>query len=232
MARAERMALHGHDTHFEDKSQPFPSEVPSTALHTDWTHDWGLSLKSVMNRKAIIENKRLLGRPAADIARQLGIPPLESGAMSKADIHAFMVMGQFPKRFIQCVGLAAISPYLAKIIDGEGVRSLIQQFPVADLRIALACRSLADEDQPGIEKERLGIIVSDGGPKSILSWAESLPPAVRGRIKLMMPKSVSGPHTELLKRSLNHNSGMFIRRVAELLSPPGSKEKSDYAGSR
>jgi hypothetical protein len=206
-------------------------EVPSSALHADWTHDWGVSLKSVANRKAVLENKRLIGRPAADIARQLGIPEPGSDVASPADIHAFRVMGMMPKRFIQCVGLASISPYLAMMIDGEEVRALLQQFNGADLRIALACRYLADEDQSGIEKDRLGVIVADSAPKAVLAWADRLPPAMRGRVRLMMPKSTSAAQSELFQRSVNHNPGMFIRRVAELLSPPGPKEKSEHAGA-
>lgn len=206
-------------------------DVPSSALHVDWAHDWGVSLKNPANRKSILENKRLIGRPAADIARQLGIPDLGSDVASPADIHAFRVMGMMPKRFVQCVGLAAISPYLAMIVDGEGVRALLQQFNAADLRIALACRFLADENQSGIEKDRLGIIVADSAPKAVLAWADRLPPAMRGRVRLMMPKSIGTAQSEPFQRSVNHNPGMFIRRVAELLSPPGPKEKSEHAGA-
>ena len=76
-------------------------EPPFGSLHPDWAQDWGQTIKAPRNRKAILDNRRLAHRPAADLARQLDVPALTG---STQDIAVFKALSQDPTRFVRVVG--------------------------------------------------------------------------------------------------------------------------------
>lgn len=199
--------------------QPEAGDIPASALHADWSEDWAPTIRSPRNRKAILENRRLAQRPAADLALRLVMP--EIGPVSAQDEHAFAVCRADPKRFTQLVGLASEAPRLAGIIDATTLRDLAQMFPLEDIRLAIACRAVvpASEDSE-LDLDNLEVAVRDAGPKILLSWADQVSPGLRGRVRLMLPKAVFASEATLGQRGINHVHGKIVRRVAELLSPP------------
>ena len=198
---------------------PTIGDLPHQSLHPDWSEDWGASIKSPRNRKAILGNRRLAGRPAADIERRLDIPRLD--ALHPADAHALKVFSSDPKRMAQVVGLASEAPRLAAIIDAPTLRDLTQTFPLEDIRIAISCRPLAAEgDETGLDLDNLAVAARETGPRIILDWADRTSPALRGRVRLMFPKSLITLEKAQNQPGVNHVSGKIVRRVAELLSPP------------
>lgn len=194
-------------------------ELPHQSLHPDWSEDWGATIRSPRNRKAILANRRLITRPAADLARRLEIPALES--LASADAHALKVFGADAKRFTQVVGLASEAPRLASIVDAQTLRDLAQAFSLDDIRIAVSCRPfIPAQDETGLDLDNLAVAARDAGPKLILAWAAETSPALRGRVRMMLPKSLLSPDGTPNQPGINHVAGKIVRRVAELLSPP------------
>lgn len=158
-------------------------------------------------------------RPAADLARRLEIPALES--LASADAHALKVFGADAKRFTQVVGLASEAPRLASIVDAQTLRDLAQAFSLDDIRIAVSCRPfIPAQDETGLDLDNLAVAARDAGPKLILAWAAETSPALRGRVRMMLPKSLLSPDGTPNQPGINHVAGKIVRRVAELLSPP------------
>jgi hypothetical protein len=194
-------------------------ELPLQSLHPDWSEDWGASIRSPRNRKAILANRRLSGRLSADLARRLEIDPID--AVPPADAHALKVFASDPKRFMQVAGLVTEAHRLAGIIDAPTLRDLSQAFPLEDIRTAIACRSLVpDTDETGLDLDNLAVAAREAGPKLILGWADQVSPALRGHIRLMLPKSLIPLEKDGNQPGINHVSGKIVRRIAELLSPP------------
>jgi hypothetical protein len=200
-------------------------EIPLKTLHRDWHGDWGLSISSPRNRAAIASNPRLAHRPGADIAHQMGIPEWRPGALNAQDHHAFLVMREAPERFVYLVGLASLAPLIATLIDGENLRAIVADFPLEDLKIALGCRKfIAADAQSEIDPSRLKAIVETAGPRNIMTWGARLPPEARGRLRLMLPKSLVASIEPNHQPSLNHDPGKVIHHVANEISPSGSLE--------
>lgn len=194
-------------------------ELSHQSLHPEWAEDWGITLRQPRNRKAILANKRLAARPAADLARRLEIPPLDQ--LAPADAHALKVFSADPKRFTQLVGLAAEAPRLASIIDAQTLRDLASAFPIDDIRVAISCRPLIPPgDDTGLDLDNLAITAREMGPKLVLAWANQSSAALRGRVRMMLPKSLLSLDDTPSQPGINHVAGKVVRRIAELLSPP------------
>jgi hypothetical protein len=197
-------------------------DVPASSLHPDWMNDWGATIKAPRNRKAILDNPRLAHRPGADLARLLGVPPMEAASASARDQHAYQALLKAPARFTQLVGLASLAPMLATIIDGVAFRALQAEFSVEDLKIALACRNEAPARiDTEIDRSRLKLVVETTGPRLVQGWADRLPEQLRGRIRLLLPKSLVAAISERNQPIINHDPSKVIQRVAELMLPPG-----------
>lgn len=194
-------------------------DLPFQSLHPDWSEDWGQSIISPRNRKAILANRRLSGRLSADIARRLEIGPLD--ALASADAHALKVFSADPKRFQQIAGLATEAHRLAGIVDAPTLRDLSQTFPLEDIKLAISCRTIvpAAEDT-ALNLDNLAIAAREAGPKLILGWADQVSPALRGRVRMMLPKALIPLEKAENQPGVNHVSGKIVRRIAELLSPP------------
>jgi hypothetical protein len=204
-------------------------EISIKALHRDWHGDWGTSLTSPRNRAAIFSNPRLAHRPGADIAHQMGVPEWRQGALSAPDAHAFAVMREAPERFVYLVGLASLAPLISTLIDGENLRAIAADFPLEDLKIALSCRKLVSAEAGSeIDPSRLKIVVETAGPRHIMAWGERLPPEARGRLRLMLPKSLVASIERQHQPSVNHDPGKVIHHVANEISPSGSPEHHNH----
>lgn len=204
-------------------------EISASSLHPDWAQDWGQTIRSPRNRKAILDNRRLAHRPTADLARQLDLAPLSG---QPDDLHVLKVLSVNPARFLQVVGLASQASFLATKIDNISIRRLSRDFPLDDLKIAIACRDYAEDEQDtAFDMDQLGVVVRDVGPKYVMGWAENASSGIRGRVRLLLPKSLVSIVLGQSQPSVNHVPGMLVRRVAELIDPPAHREKPRHGGS-
>lgn len=204
-------------------------DPPLTSFHADWVDDWAPSVKGRANRAAIAANPRLAGRPAANLARRLDLDALDASHVAPPDLHAFRVICADPRRFARLAGLAAASPVLAAVVEGEAVRALHESFKGEELKIALSCRSCVDwEDDGAVDQDQLPRVVEPNGVRILRGWAELTPPALGGRVAFLLPKSEDGERAEAPKPDVNHKHARLVRHLAERIERSQPDETPEH----
>lgn len=199
-----------------------PLDVSYAQLDREWQGDWCPSIRSSANRDAIARNPRLSRRPAADLARQHGLPPAAkaAAAASFSDVVACHVAISHPERFRRLLGLAVLAPAIATEIDPETVRQLRAHFDVADLGLALATRPDGDQSEAiPFAMSRIPTLVEAEGNALLREWLAGLPPALEGRVRLTLPKSENAiavaPAPAARRRLVHEVARMLLAKTSE-----------------
>ncbi|MCC2110471.1 MAG: hypothetical protein KDJ16_00380 [Hyphomicrobiales bacterium] len=163
------------------------------AIHPDWHTGWGATIRSKSVRRAIAENRRLSGRLADAILSAERVPAAEVDGMSAEDHQILTALSSGPQRFVERVGLVWLANEFATLVTSDALQPLLRRFEPGEIGAALKLRHLAPQaDTVGYAPEKTGEMVARKGVQCILAWAEMLPPGAAGRVRLMLPRLISG----------------------------------------
>ena len=144
--------------------------LPALVLHPDWQADLLASVPAEL-RRAMLSQDAMRQRIMARLYLKLGIREPDQRAMRPDDRRILATLASAPQRFMGLAGLTWHARALGRAITPGAIKPLLEDFPPADIAIAVSLKLFAPVKGAGLPGSAAEARKS--GERLVQAWAEA-----------------------------------------------------------